>query len=149
MKRKIDKVHAEREALGDEGRVFEQGEVEQIAANMKTHGFAIFRAVPDAECDEQIIEIWQKIILAQPFKEPLVVRNKKGQALDPVHDRAQFLEVVKGKLTPAQRKEFRAKAPLHLGFGASCDPASFHREGNYRIRQDPGIYAIAAAILGF
>jgi hypothetical protein len=149
MKRKIDEVHAEREAPGEEGRVFEQGEVTQIAANMKTHGFAIFRAVTDAECDEQIIEIWQKIILALPFKEPLVVRSKNGHALDPVHHRAQFLEIVKAKLTPAQRKEFRAKAPLHVGFGASCDPASFLRDGNYAIRQDPGIYAIAAAILGF
>ena len=153
MKRKIDAlevhaVHAVREAHGEEGRVFEPSQVDEIAASIAEHGFVIVRLLSPAECDEQILEIWQRIILAQPFKEPLVVRAKNGRALDPVNDRAEFLAVVKGKLAPAQRRAFRDKWPLHAGFGASCDPSSFHRAGNYAIRQSPVPYAIAARILG-
>ena len=46
----------------------------------------------------------------------------------------------------ARRRQFEAGWPLHRGFGACCDPAVFHLEGVWRVRQDPDLYAIASAV---
>jgi len=61
-------------------------------------------------------------------------------------DRREFIDAVVGPLPTARRKKFEAGWPLHRGFGACCDPAAFHLEGVWNIRQDPDLYKIASHI---
>ena len=55
----------------------------------------------------------------------IVIKGADGRVLDPTvdADKAEFLAQVTGPLTPLVRKAFQAGFPLHIGFGAACDPA--------------------------
>jgi hypothetical protein len=77
-----------------------------------------------------------------------VLLMRLTRALLRPEDHREFLGQVIGPLPAQRRKKFEAGWPLHRGFGACCDPAIFHLEGVWSIRQDPDLYKIASHISG-
>ena len=108
------------------------------------------RLLTAAKCKELVLEQWRLIILRQEWTDAyrIVVRGTDGRVLDVDNpdDHDEFLSAVTGPLAAPRRKEFEAGWPLHRGFGACCDPAAFHLEGVWNIRQDPALYEIASNI---
>ena len=110
------------------------------------------RAIDGAKCAELICEQWNKVILKQPWSDPIKVFGPVGSKLEVPKalrpDDPGFLEVVTAPLSAKQRKEFERAWTLHRGFGACCDDAVFHLPGVCAIREDPRLYALAARVMG-
>ena len=120
-------------------------DVARAAEFYEEWGFVVVRALDDAQCADLIREQWNKVILTQPWSDPIKVFGPGGKLLRP--DDPGFLEVVTSQLSVKQRKEFSDKWTLHRGFGACCDDAVFHLPGVCAIREDPKLYALAARVM--
>ena len=135
-----------------DGRDVSPANLARIKSQYAAHGFVCVRLLSAAQCDELVREQWRRVILQQEWTDEykIVVRDAGGRALDvnSPADHHAFVDAVVGPLTAATRKKFEAGWPLHRGFGACCDPAVFHLEGVWGIRQDPDLYRIASEICG-
>jgi hypothetical protein len=135
----------------DVGHVFDKKDIAGIQAHFDKFGLAVISGIlTDKQCDDLILEQWAKIILNQQWTPAykIVIKGKDGHVLNPTvdADKAEFLAQVTGPLTPFVRKAFEAGFPLHIGFGAACDPAVWHLPLVWNLRQDPDLYEIAKAI---
>ena len=135
-----------------DGRDVSPANLERIKSTYNANGFVCVRLLSAAQCDELVLEQWRRVILRQEWTSAykIVVQGTDGRVLnvDDPSDRREFVDAVVGPLTAATRKKFEAGWPLHRGFGACCDPAVFHLEGVWKIRQDPDVYTISSEICG-
>ena len=133
-----------------DGRDVSQANLGRIRASYASHGFVCVRMLTQEQCNELVLEQWRRVILCQEWTDEykIVVHGEDGRVLDPdrPNDQSEFLAAVVGPLSAARRKQFEAGWPLHRGFGACCDPAVFHLESVWKIRQDPDLYKIASDI---
>ena len=126
-------------------------DVERAADFYAEWGFVVVRALDGAKCAELIREQWNKVILKQPWSDPIKVfapsaKREAPRVLRP--DDPGFLEVVTAPLSAKQRNEFKRAWTFHRGFGACCDDAVFHLPGVCAIREDPKLYALAKRVMG-
>ena len=126
--------------------------VAAMSAFYKEHGYLCSPLLPAKECQHNVCELWDKVILRQPLldKYRIKVRGPDGIELDPKHKehRNEFFKAVASPLSPATRKAFTEGWPLHLQFGACADDEVWHLEGTWRVRQDPDLYAFASSVIG-
>jgi hypothetical protein len=118
----------------------------------KLWGFVIVRVLDQPQCSSLIREQWRKIIRTQPWEAPIRVFGPRADLdLDLAlgkGDSAELMDVLINPLSVAQRKEFARAWPFHRGFGACCDPSTFHLPGVWAIRQDERLYKLACAVTG-
>jgi len=135
-----------------DGRDASTANLERVRASYSEHGLVCVRLLTAGKCDELVLEQWRRVILRQEWSAEyrIAVHGGDGRALDVDNpaDQPEFLSAVIGPLPAPRRKKFEAGWPLHRGFGACCDPAVFHLEGVWGIRQDPDLYRIASHISG-
>jgi hypothetical protein len=135
-----------------DGRDTSTANLQRIRAFYLAHGLVCVRLLSASKCNELVLEQWRRVILRQEWTDEyrITVHGADGRVLDVDNpkDHAEFLSAVIGPLPASRRKEFEAGWPLHRGFGACCDPAVFHLEGVWNIRQDPALYELASTICG-
>ena len=116
------------------------------------HGYFCSPLLSPEECEDNVCELWDKVILRQPLldKYLIKVRGSGGIQLDPKNKehRDEFFKAVASPLSPATRKAFTEGWPLHLQFGACADDAVFNLEGTWGVRQDEDLYALASSVIG-
>jgi hypothetical protein len=117
-----------------------------IAAHYTTHGFVIVRALTAEECVANIKAQACGILLKQPWKQTLVVRDA-GEALD-IEDDRYVRALTRPNLDKETLAHYEAVWPFHSGFGACCDPAAFHLPEMWRVRENPALYNIASRLMG-
>jgi hypothetical protein len=135
----------------DVGHVFDKKDIAGIQAHFDKFGVVVVSGMlTDEQCDDLILEQWQKIMLQQHWtpEYKIVIEDENERELDPGldADKPKFLAQVTGPLTPFVRKQFEAGWPLHIGFGAACDPVVWHMPLVWKLRQNPDLYEIAKAI---
>jgi hypothetical protein len=135
-----------------DGRDVSAANLERVRAAFSTDGLVCVRLLDADRCNELVLEQWRRVIGRQEWTAEyrIAVHGADGRVLDVDNpaDQPEFLSAVVGPLPAPRRKKFEAGWPLHRGFGACCDPAVFHLEGVWSIRQDPDLYAIASHLSG-
>jgi hypothetical protein len=124
--------------------IFTLDQIGAAKAFFDEHGMVLVRVIDQKTCDDLVLEQWEKIM--EPL--PWTAEHKINVAADPQTDRQGYLREVKGPFSPQKRKRYETGWCLHRGFGACCDPATFHLPGVWKLRQNPDIYALASALLG-
>jgi hypothetical protein len=125
-------------------------DLDAILAAFRRDGFVVVRVLDPAQCADAIKEQVTEILLQQPWKRQLEVRDPaSGLLLDIERDTAAYLSALCAPRLPASvLKAWEEAWPFHAGFGACCDPAAFHLQTVWSLRQDPRLYAIASSIMG-
>jgi len=133
-----------------DGRDTSPANLKRIKTAYDRNGLVCVSFLAAAKCDDLILEQWKHVLLKQEWAEEyrMKVRARDGTVLDVdnADHRREFLKSVVGPLDTKTRKMMETGWPLHRGFGACCDPAVFHLEGVWGIRQDPDLYQIASTI---
>lgn len=112
--------------------------------HFKTHGMAVIQLITEEEGDDLIIEQWSNIIDLQPYEESSKLRH-----VDPIRRRAEFLAFAKkANLSESELNARKDAWPMHVGFGACCDRASFHSQRIWDVRQSVGASTFARMALG-
>ena len=129
--------------------VFDKKNTEEIKKHFEQYGYAVVQVCDPEECKRAIVEQVKKILKHQPWMEQLEVKDPvTGEAMDIEHHEAKYVAEL---TTPGIPKEalshYDRVWPLHKGFGACCDPAAFHLDFEWQLRQDESLYAIAKAIM--
>jgi hypothetical protein len=134
------------------GHVHAKTDLKAIKDAFNTHGFAIVQFLTKEQCNEHILMIWKNILLNQPWsdKYKIEIKGKDGTVLDawnPAHV-PEFLEIVTGYLDNDMLKMLTEGSPMHRQFGACCDPAAWHDQEIWNLRQDPEFCRIIDRIYG-
>ena len=132
-------------------RVFDrESAFEDIHAHFQKRGYAVVRVCTEQECDAHIIAQVKHVLLKQPWKKTLEVRDPKTRrVLDIDADREAYLRVLKAPLANAETlKEWENAWSLHAGFGAPCDGPGFHYPEYWALRSDRFIYELMCALTG-
>ena len=107
-------------------------------------GMVVIRLLTREQTEDLIIEQWTNIIDKQPYLPEYKIAHP-----DPVSERARFLEfALKSNLSAQELQRRKFGWPLHVGFGACCDHASFHSQLIWDIRQHRGASTFARMALG-
>lgn len=124
-------------------------------------GFVVLQLLTPDECDAGIYELYNRVLMTQPWNDPayaatrtpLVLRDTRGPIGSLEHEGAahqkRVVSVLKSdNIATSVIKEYTARWPLHLSFGAPCDDIGFHLPRVWSVRQDPHVYKIVAALSG-
>jgi hypothetical protein len=120
-----------------------------LKRHFERHGFVIVRVLDRAQCEANIKAQITGILLKQPWRDRLVVRDSSQQELDIERDTARYIaELTRPNLDKRTLQSYTDVWPFHAGFGACCDPNAFHLAEMWRVREDPRLYEIASSLLG-
>jgi hypothetical protein len=129
--------------------IFNPLDLDAIHASFEANGFVVLRVLSHAECvahiKRQVTDIW----LRQPWVETLRVHDPiTGRELDIERDTERYVEVLTSPgLLDATLAHYKRVGPLHGGFGACCDPGSFHSPELWALRQREDLYRVAVRLL--
>ena len=120
-----------------------------IAQHFEKHGFVIVRALDRAQCLANIKQQITEVLLKQPWRERLVVRDSQtGVELDIERDTERYIaELTRPNLDKKTLDAYERVWPFHAGFGACCDPNIFHLSEVWKVRENRRLYAVARRIL--
>ena len=126
-------------------------------------GFVVLQLLTDAECDAGIYELYNRVLMTQPWNDPayadtgtrkiapLVLRDNRGPIEGeetPEHQKRVVSVLKSDNIARKVLEEYNAHWPLHKAFGAPCDDIGFHLPLVWRVRQDPHVHKIVAALSG-
>lgn len=141
------------------------GTVDEIRDFYRKHGFVAFRALADErECHRKVAAFYRDVVFSQPVRPehlpscgpPPSCDNELAAWVRKATLQPGGADFGDGPTVPEKTRRRNRVARLnrfslplmHSDFGACANPETFQCASAYEIRQDPGIYAVASAILG-
>jgi len=127
--------------------------IQRMKKSYRKYGVIRIKVTTDAFCREFIIEMWNDIILKQPWIHKIRLFSKDDPErelhLSNPADEEEYLEIITSRLHPKVRKMMEDAWPLHRGFGACCDPGVFFSKCAMALRENRHLYNIAKHLLGY
>ena len=127
--------------------------IQGMKTSYAKNGFIRIQIADDVQCREFIMEMWNDIILQQPWIHKIQLFSKHGKNRE-LHltnpaDEEEYLQIITSRLDPKVRKMMEKAWPLHRGFGACCDPGVFFSKCALELRQNRHLYTIVKHLLGY
>jgi hypothetical protein len=134
-------------------------DVEAIRNFYDVNGYVVLRILTPAQCDEGIYELYEKLLMTQPWNDPdhfhgespFVLKDDSGaiafeRDASEAHKR-RVVEALKRRDIPGDElAKLEYHWTLHLTFGAPCDDIGFNLPRVWGVRQDPEIYEVVSAL---
>ena len=131
-------------------QVFKKDDTDGIKAHLEFFGFAVVRVLDAEQCKEAIKDQIENILLKQPWIQKLVVKDRAtGEVLDIHVDTDRYIaELTTPGIPKEALKHYEEVWPMHIGFGACCDPNAFHLRTMWNVRQDEDLCRLMQSIFG-
>jgi hypothetical protein len=127
--------------------------IERMKKSYRKHGVIRIKVTDDDFCREFIIEMWNDIIMKQPWIHKIRLFSsddpERELHLTNPADEEEYLQIITSRLDPKVRKMMEKAWPLHRGFGACCDPGVFFSKCAMALRENRYLYNICKHLLGY